>query len=181
MNESPRRKKPVQVNIKDRISRFLDYLNQVLKNITFGLFVCFISLGFGQVIFRYVLRRPVTWAEGLSRYIFVWSVFLGAALVSGVGEHISLYFFTDRLPARINRYLRLSMNLVVIGLVTWLFVFDGFRIVKIVHSQLSPAVDIPMSIPYLSVLVGGILIILNLAWKTVTQWEARQVIRRKKK
>jgi len=174
-------KKSGQVSKKGRICRFLDYLNGVLKNITFGLYLSFIGLGFGQVIFRYVLHRPVTWAEGLSRYLFVWSVFLGSALVIGVGEHISLPFFTDRLPARINQYLRLIGNLVVIGLVSWLFVFDGFRIVKIVHSQLSPAMGIPMSVPYLSVLVGGVLIVLNLAWKTTTRWEARQVMKRKNK
>lgn len=155
------------------LSRFMRLLNGLIRNVTFALYLSFIVLGFGQVIFRYVLNRPVTWAEGLSRYLFVWSVFLGSALV--MGEHIALKFFTDSLSPGLKRCLELVTNLIILGLIGWLFIFDGFRILRIVHNQLSPAMGVRMSFPYLSLLVGGILMILNLLWYMTTQYQARHL------
>ena len=42
---------------------------------------CPIDKRFMQVVFRYVLRRPLSWSEELARYTFVWISLLGAAAV----------------------------------------------------------------------------------------------------
>lgn len=86
-------KRPVQGKGKRLISKFLNYHNKILKSMTFVLYLAFVLIGFGQIIWRYILNQPVTWVEQLSRYMFICSVFLGSALVIGTSEHIALEFF----------------------------------------------------------------------------------------
>jgi len=154
---------------KDKLNRFLDYNNYILRNLTLFFYTAFIILGFSQIMSRYILNRSIIWGEQMSRFMFVWSVFLGAALVIGEGEHIALSFFTEKYPKRISQYINILKMIIILIVVIWVFVIDGFKIAKVVHQQLSPAVDIPMSIPYSSIFFGGILMSLNILIKLVKE------------
>ncbi len=46
-----------------------------------------------QVFSRYVLNHSFVWAEELVRYLMIWMVMLGAALVQSRNEHIRIDFF----------------------------------------------------------------------------------------
>jgi TRAP-type C4-dicarboxylate transport system permease small subunit len=101
--------------------------------------------------------------------MFVWSVFLGSALVFGEGEHVSLTFLTDQLSQGVRKWLKIFTHVLMLVTTVWLFVIDGFRIAQRVHYQLSPAMDIPMSIPYLSIFCGGCLMALILFINIVSE------------
>lgn len=49
-----------------------------------------VTLTFTQVILRTFFNEPQAWAEEVSRYIFVWVVFLGAAIAVYRDTHIRL-------------------------------------------------------------------------------------------
>lgn len=49
-----------------------------------------VTLTFAQVILRTFFNEPQAWAEEVSRYIFVWVVFLGAAIAIYRDTHIRL-------------------------------------------------------------------------------------------
>lgn len=51
---------------------------------------------FVGVVFRYVLRLPLSWTGELANLAFAWLVFLGAAACTAQGAHLSV----DVLPAR---------------------------------------------------------------------------------
>ncbi len=55
-----------------------------------------LSLTFSQVVLRYLFNHPVTWIEEISRYLFVWIVFLGSATAFRAGEHIKVDIFERR-------------------------------------------------------------------------------------
>ena len=40
----------------------------------------------GQVVFRYVLNKPLPWSEELARYMMVWIASVAAAEAYGVGQ-----------------------------------------------------------------------------------------------
>ena len=153
---------PVQPARTKALTAILRLQNRCLKIFTFALYAAFILIGFGQILSRYVFDQPIAWAEQLSRYMFAWSIFVGAALVIGTGTHLTLDFFVLRLSRRTRRYLALIMNLVSAVLLLWLFVYDGLRILTVVQNQISPALGITMAVPYLSVAVGGLLMLVNL-------------------
>ena len=59
-----------------------------------------VLLVFMQVIMRTVFKNSITWSEELSRYIFIWQIWLGASMALKYNEHIRvtliLSFFKNR-------------------------------------------------------------------------------------
>ncbi len=56
-----------------------------------------------QVICRMTLGTSIAWTEELSRYTFLWSVYLGVALVAKYGAHVRVtaQFLWMKAPARL--------------------------------------------------------------------------------
>ena len=58
-----------------------------LAALVLGAAVVLVSM---QVFLRYVFNAPQAWAEEVGRYLFVWSVFLGAAVALAEDRHIRI-------------------------------------------------------------------------------------------
>ncbi len=50
-----------------------------------------------QVILRFGFNRPQAWAEEVDRYLFIWSVYLGALVALQRGSHIRVTFVIDKM------------------------------------------------------------------------------------
>lgn len=50
---------------------------------------------FLQVIYRYVLRQPLSWSEELARYFYSGITLFGAAALFRESKHINMSLFTD--------------------------------------------------------------------------------------
>ena len=80
------------------------------------------------------------------RYVFVWSVFLTAAIAFNSGLHIRIDFLTERYPPRLRRAATLLSWACMIVAVGILFVL-GMQLARSpsVRFQKSPAMEIPMT------------------------------------
>ena len=67
--------------VNDRIGAMLGIINTI-----FLLMITVII--FAQVIFRYVLKAPLSWSEEFATYIFSIETFLGAAMVLRSDKHV---------------------------------------------------------------------------------------------
>lgn len=67
------------------LKKFYDYFEEILASITLGAMIICLIL---QVLVRATLGSSLAWTEELSRYTFLWSVYLGAALVAKKGAHV---------------------------------------------------------------------------------------------
>ena len=113
-----------------------------------------------QVWYRFVLNDPLSWSEELSRYIFVWISFIGAAAGVRYQVHLGIDLLRKALPPNTYRSMMILMNLFVqIFLVV--IIYWGFRILGTVRFQTSPAMSISMLYPYLAVPVGAIFMLIN--------------------
>jgi TRAP-type C4-dicarboxylate transport system permease small subunit len=68
-----------------------------------------------QVTMRYVLNRPIVWAEDVATFLFIWAVFLGAAVGLKDLRHIRIETFLDRLPPRLNAATQALLYAVVLA------------------------------------------------------------------
>ena len=57
---------------------------------------CAVVLMTAQVILRFGFNAPQSWAEEVDRYLFIWSVYLGASVALIKGTHIRVTFVVDR-------------------------------------------------------------------------------------
>jgi len=133
-------------------------------------YVVIVVVGFAQVLFRFVFASPISWSEELVRYVFVWSVFLTAAIAFNLNTHIVIDFLTAWYSPRLKRIAALvSWGCVIVG-VAIMFVL-GMQLIGApsVRFQKSPAMEIPMTVPYAAIPVGSVLMMVNVlraAWRT---------------
>jgi len=145
----------------------MDFIGFVYRKINQGtvflivvlmtLMVVNISLG---VFFRYVLNNSLSWTEEVGRYFMIWAGFLGMSLALKEDLHVSVLFFIDKLPPRMRRIVVFIDDFVVMCFSAIVFIFS-IKHLMVVKIQISPAIGIPMYLPYAAVTVGTFLMTLQ--------------------
>jgi C4-dicarboxylate transporter, DctQ subunit len=110
---------------------------------------------FANVVLRYVFKASTSWAEELIKYLMIWITFIGGSICVRRGAHVSIDFFINYLPLRARR----GMSVIIyIGSAVFsaVMAFYGLQLIQftIATGQMSPALQIPMWVPYLSMPIG---------------------------
>ncbi len=124
---------------------------------------------FLQVVYRYVLTQPLHWSEELARYLFVWLSILGATLGLQKRGHFGLDIFYRMLPRQGKRFLQLLINL-SIGIVIFVILVQGIKLVEKTVLQESPAMAISMGWAYACLPVGAALMVIHLLVILLKDW-----------
>ena len=147
------KQKPILQRISDIISR----ITEVILIVVLSTMAVVVLL---QVIFRYVLNFPLFWTEEFARYCLVWSSLLGSAVAVKRGQHIAVTIFMERFPPALRRGLTI-IALISVAVILTIILWGGIQLVAITRAQISPALRVSMSIPYLAVPVGAALMLLH--------------------
>lgn len=115
---------------------------------------------FIEVIFRYVLLFPLFWTEEFARYCLVWSSLLAAGIALKRGQHIAVTFVTDRFPKRIRVMAALVGDIFVAAMLA-VILWGGIYLVVLTRHQLSPAMRLPMSLPYIAIPAGSAIMLFH--------------------
>ena len=138
-----------------------DFVNRVTEVILLIVLSAMAVVVFLQVIFRYVINFPLFWTEEFARYCLVWASLLGAAVAIKRGQHIAVTFFMERIPAGARRLLS-KVALAAVAFILTVILWGGVQLVIVTRAQLSPALRISMSIPYLAVPVGSAIMLFHM-------------------
>lgn len=112
-----------------------------------------------QIIWR-VFFTALSWSEELTRYLLIWSTFLGGSIVYKRGGHISVTILQERFPAGVQKFLKILVHLICIAFCL-IAVIYGFRYLPMQRTQLSAALRLPMWYMYLSIPVGCAIMLLH--------------------
>lgn len=135
------------------MEKLLAGLDWILDKVTLAILIL-LNLVVGlQVFSRYVLNHSLFWSEELARYMFIWLVFLSAAMVLRQDRHIQVSAFVDILPASMKRAIIVLGDLLMLGFVLVVFV-ESIRLASMVWTVLTAAMEIPWSLVYLGILLG---------------------------
>lgn len=112
-------------------------------------------LVFGNVVSRYGFSYTPIWSEELSRFLVVWSIFIGVAIGVRKNQHIGVDAIIRFLPHKLKLASEVLLNLIGV-VVIGILVFNSFEFIQHTREfeQLSPAMRIPMYIPYIAMPVG---------------------------
>jgi TRAP-type C4-dicarboxylate transport system permease small subunit len=141
-----------------RVGRWFDRSVELVVMVAF---VTFVVLSFVQVVLRYGFGQPLTWSEEVSRYLFVWVVFLGGGVAARYHGHIVLDFVVSVLPPRIRLLLGTLMGLLSVAMLLVLFAWQGWVLTQVSWRQESPATGVPVGVATLAIPIGGLLMALN--------------------
>ncbi len=115
-----------------------------ILSIFLGLMLFFV---FSEVIYRLILDRSLLWTEELSRYLFLWTIYIGAVVAYNKGSHVRIEILVRIFPAywqkRINYFVQiLSLIFLIIVL------YYGRKIVFLNFNMYSDILEIPMGYIY---------------------------------
>jgi TRAP-type C4-dicarboxylate transport system permease small subunit len=108
-----------------------------------------------QVFLRYVMKASLPWSEELARYLMVWIGLMGASLALHEGRHVGVTLVVDRTRGPLRKILT-GIALIAVLWFLWLMLSEGTRLVHNIWQQRSPAMNLPMVIPYAAVPLGAI-------------------------
>jgi len=136
------------------------WLTRATESIGALLMLAIVVINLLQVFFRYVLVDPLGWTEEAMRYSVVWMTFLVAGAVLFRGEQLSIDMFQNVLSPALRRAQSILVLLLIAAFCLLIAVYGWPQAIRNLH-QFSPSAQIPMIVPYLSVVVGGALMLLK--------------------
>lgn len=110
---------------------------------------------FGQVVSRYGFNYTPIWSEELSRFLVVWSIFIGVSIGVRNNQHIGVDAVIRFLPHKLKVASEVLLNLIGV-VVLGILIFNSIEFIQhtMEFEQLSPAMRLPMYIPYIAMPVG---------------------------
>lgn len=150
--------------------KFFRWLDRFEIAVVTGLLGAMIVVVFLQVVFRFVIKGSLPWSEELSRYLMIWTVFIGASIGAKEGAHIGVEALVAAFPPRLKR-----ASIVLAGVMNVIFCIVAavisFEVVEFLHEsgQLSPAMRIPMYWAYLAIPAGVALMGLRFIQATLSK------------
>lgn len=126
-----------------------------------------LGLIFMQVVNRYIFGTTFEWTEELARFLFVWVVFLGSALIMGESGHLAVQLLPSKLEGTAaGLVLEVFVNLCSYAF-TMLLLVQGAKMTSVMTFQMAPGLGISMSVVYSIIPVSAFLMILYLFKDTV--------------
>jgi tripartite ATP-independent transporter DctM subunit len=138
--------------------RLGDAIERAAEAAAIALLLTTIAIALLQVFCRYVLGGALAWPEEAVKFVFVWFVFLGAAMVTRRGQHIAIDMLPRSLPERWLPWHAAFARTVSAAASGFLFVY-GWQLTR-AASFVSPALEWPHTYLYLAVPVGAALALL---------------------
>ncbi len=139
--------------------------------ITLGGMCIFIA---AQVVFRFVINKPLSWTEEAARHLMIWSAFIGSAIAYRRKAHLGIEIFSHYLlqrSAAMFKVLKLTISTLTI-ILSLLIIHFGIQIVFKTMKQLSSALSIPMGFIYAAIPVGFFFILIFTIENVISELKA---------
>jgi C4-dicarboxylate transporter DctQ subunit len=163
------------------LSRFNRYAEEIVgAGLAFLLLGITIILCF-NVIARYGFGYALFWAEELTNFTIIWITLLGSTLCIRHGMHMGVDILLQHVHSNFGRRIIICIQLIISLIFVAIIALVGSQqVVKIYQfGQISPALMIPMYIPYIALPIGGVLMVLSyleLLLKNILNFETDKVI-----
>ncbi len=151
-------------------------LRKILYIVSISAIGLMLAIIFLQVITRYVFNYTFDWSEELARFLFVWVVFIGSALIIGDKGHMAVKILPGKLEGTTAGFI-LDLFIKVSSLIFFLLMItQGFKMSRKMMFQTAPALGVPMGMVYAIIPISGILMLLYLIKDTAALFSERNAL-----
>jgi TRAP-type transport system small permease protein len=141
------------------LTRLCDLITRVAKVFVGALVGAIVAITLAAVWWRYVLNAPLAWPEQVSRIMFVWVTFVGAAVLYRDRLHVAIDMFMAPLPRAGRRGVGWAIELLILAFNLILF-FYGLKLSLDTLDQTFGALDItPASFYFAAPVAAGMMIL----------------------
>lgn len=152
-------------------ARFVFILEKIIEWISAISFMGILIATLLQVLFRYVFGKPLLWTEEIARYLGIFVIMMASSIALKHDQHIGIDFFSSKLPEHLKKPLKAIYAIVIIAVMGYLAFYTTLLLSQTFYTP-TPAMRIPIGIPYLGMLFGycsslflGICILFEICFK----------------
>lgn len=139
------------------IKKFYHNFEEIVGSI-FLVAICLVATV--QVTSRYLFERPFSWTEEIATYLFVYLTFIGASLALKKNDHFAVELFLDRFSQKIRILIKMSISVLVFSSSAIVLWYGTRMAIRGWHIK-TPALEIPSTIPYAAIPLGGFLMMIR--------------------
>lgn len=148
-----------------RFIRCIDRINRWLEALVGLALAAMTAIIFFQVLIRFVfskwnLQISAPWTEELSRYLMIWAIFIGGAIVARRADALAVEALVQVVPPAAGRAIKYCAHALALTFYACVFLL-GLQWAQFGRSEMAPVLDIPMLYVYASMSVGAALTIVN--------------------
>ena len=147
-------------------------INKILRFIVIIMLSVMSVVVFAQVLFR-IVHLSIPWSEELSKYLLIWSTFLGAAICIRKGSLVGLEFLKNSMTEEKQKILQTILNLIVCAMLLFL-INVGFWAVRRVWFQITPVLKLSMGLMYAAIPIGSVFMLINQILVTIYLWKGEE-------
>jgi TRAP-type C4-dicarboxylate transport system permease small subunit len=136
------------------MKRIVGLYFKLLKLLIVLCMIAMLALVFGNVVLRYAFNSGISVSEELSRWLFVWMIFLGSLVALKDRAHMGFDSLVRRLPAGGKRFC-LVVGHVLMLYICWLIFSGSWQQAVINLDVVAPASGLSMALFYAAGLVFG--------------------------
>ena len=115
---------------------------------------------FLQILTRLFINQPLSFTEEVSRYLFVWMVFLALPFATRYDKHISMDIFVRWLPVKLQFVLKVLIHVITILVFIWV-VYYGIDYLIFCKNVKTPVLQISKAIVAAIIPLSGVLMIIR--------------------
>jgi TRAP-type C4-dicarboxylate transport system permease small subunit len=147
------------------VLKVIDNFNKGLEMLVGLALALMTALIFLQVLVRLFFAKlniqfSVPWTEELARYLMIWAIFIGAALIARRADALAVEALVQAVPPRIARAIKYAAHFLALAFYVIIFVI-GLDWAEFGMSETAPVLGVNMVWVYSSLSVGAVLTIVN--------------------
>lgn len=119
---------------------------------------------FVQIVMRSIFNHSISWSEELSRYIFIWQIWLGASVACHYNEHlkVDLIYSVFQSPTA-HKCIRIFVDVVWLAFNIFL-TYQGMKLLQSMNARhaLSSGMRLPLVYIYASLPISALVICIRI-------------------
>ena len=140
-----------------------DRVNTAAKGMLAVATITIVTAVFLQIIFRYVLKAPLSWSEELARYTFMWITFLGASVALKQNSLPTITIGRDFFPRRVRPHLFLVSSAISLVFCYVIAVHGTDLAISVVHDK-SPGLNFTVAWSYAALPVSCVFMMVHILY-----------------
>ncbi len=154
--------------MKNKFDKFLNTVNYLATSI---LFMAMLINVIGSVILRYIFGFSYRWTDELSRYLFIYIVFLGIPIAFRENIHAAIEYFRSTFFKKIKHGLQVFCDFLIGITVVYIGYFTIIMIQGRLGKTLSSGLKIPMRYIYISVIICIALLLIEIIERFISGYK----------
>lgn len=137
----------------EKVKQIFSKLQNVVNAIIAIILIAIMIIIFVQTFTRYVIFYSIPWSEEASRYLFVAMILLGINIGISQDILVCIDIIDNFLSDKAKKAFEIGRQVIAL-IISAIFFYSTFGMLRIGGYQLSPALRIPMSIMYGIICLG---------------------------